>query len=85
MDDDDRKSIVVTGEANTRMASVLALRSALKIEITTGMKHSKGRSARAIAQDFLHMPGRPQAKKVYVKLNEFIVDMLGADFDKPLP
>jgi hypothetical protein len=76
-------SIVIEGEDNVRMARILALRSALKLEATTSLKR-RGRSARAIAQEFLEMPGRPTARTVYAKLNAYIVEHLGADFDKPL-
>jgi hypothetical protein len=78
------EAIVIEGEDNVRMARILALRSALKIEVTTSMKLSRGRSARAIAQEFLKLPGRPTARTVYKKLNTYIVDQLGADFDRPL-
>jgi hypothetical protein len=72
----------VTGEQNTRMASILALRIALSLEIK-GMTR-RGRSARTIAQELLDLPGRPTAKTVYAKLNAYVVDKLGADFDRPL-
>jgi hypothetical protein len=72
----------ISGEEQTRMASVLALRAALSLEIK-GMKR-RGRSARTIAQELLDLPGRPATRTVYAKLNAYIVDRLGADFDKPL-
>jgi hypothetical protein len=78
------EGFIITGEENVRMASVLALRTALKLEATTSLKMSRGRSARSIAQEFLEMPGRPTAKKVYAKLNAYVVEKLGADFDRPL-
>jgi hypothetical protein len=72
----------ISGEEQTRMASILALRSALGLEIK-GMKR-RGRSARTIAQELLDLPGRPGTRTVYAKLNAYIVEKLGADFDKPL-
>jgi hypothetical protein len=80
MSDDDGFSI---GEENTRMASVLALRAALALEIKGMRRH--GRSARTIAQEFLNLPGRPGTRTVYAKLNAYIVEQIGANFDKPLP
>jgi hypothetical protein len=74
---------VIEGEGNVRMASVLALRSALGLEIKTGLKR-RGRSARTIAQEFLSLPGRPATRTVYEKLNAYVVEQLGADFDRPL-
>jgi hypothetical protein len=75
---------IIEGEDKIRMASVLALRTALKIEATTSLKMSRGRSARSIAQEFLQLPGRPSARKVYAKLNAYVVEQLGANFDRPL-
>jgi hypothetical protein len=79
--DDDGFSI--TGEDRVRMASLLALRTALKLEATTELKR-RGKSARSMAQEFLNMGGRPTARTVYRRLNEYIVAQLGPDFDKPL-
>lgn len=78
----EREATVISGEANTRMASVLALRSALKLE-AKGMKRH-GRSARTIAAEMLGMPGRPGVVKVYERLNAYIVERLGPDFSRPL-
>lgn len=41
---------VITGKENIDFASILALRSALKIEVRTGMKMSRGLSPLKIAQ-----------------------------------
>jgi hypothetical protein len=73
---------IVTGEEQTRMASILALRMALSLEVK-GMKR-RGRSARTIAQELLDLPGRPSNRTVYAKLNAYVVEKLGADFDRPL-
>jgi hypothetical protein len=82
MTDSNDGVIVITGEENVRMAGILALRGALKLE-TKGLKR-RGKSARTIAQELLKLPGRPNAVTVYRKLNAYIVDRLGPDFDKPL-
>lgn len=75
---------VISGEENVRMARLLALRSALKLEIQTTMRLSSRKSARKIAQEFLGLPGRPPSKTVYSVLNKYIVNQLGPKFDKPL-
>jgi hypothetical protein len=80
----DDGGFIIEGEDKIRMARILTLRTALKIEATTPLKMSRGRSARSIAQEFLEMPGRPTAKTVYTKLNAYVVEKLGADFDRPL-
>jgi hypothetical protein len=43
---------VITGEENIRLFSLIALRGALKLE-TKGLKRSGGRSARAIANEYM--------------------------------
>jgi hypothetical protein len=82
MTQDDDGGFSITGEANVHMASILALRAALSLEVK-GMTR-RGRSARTIAQEFLGLPGRPTARTVYKALNAYIVEQLGANFDKPL-
>jgi hypothetical protein len=78
----DDSATVITGEEHVRMASILALRGALKLEVRGFTR--RGRSARTIAQELLGLPGRPTARTVYVKLNKYVTDRLGPDFDKPL-
>jgi hypothetical protein len=78
----ENEGFAVTGEDRTRMASILALRAALSLE-AKGMKRH-GRSARTIAQELLGLRGRPTVITVYRELNAYIVERLGADFDKPL-
>jgi hypothetical protein len=77
---DDRFSIV--GESRVERARWLAVRSALKIEIRTGMKR-RGKSARVLANE---ITGESHSKKeaAYAALNKKIVDEIGPDFDKPL-
>lgn len=84
MDNDD-KPIIIVGEDKVRMARILALRTALKIEATTSMRMSRGRSARSIAQEFLKLKGKPTSRTVYRELNAYVVEQLGPDFDRPLP
>jgi hypothetical protein len=79
----DDGGFIITEEDKIRMASLLALRAALKLEATTELKR-RGKSARSMAQEFLNMSGRPTARTVYRRLNEYIVTQLGPDFDKPL-
>ena len=79
---DNDGAIVITGAQNVRMAQILALRGALKLE-TKGLKRG-GRSARTIAQELLGLPGRPNTVTVYRALNAYIVGLLGPDFDRPL-
>lgn len=75
--------IAIEGEENVRMASRLALRSALLLEMK-GMRRSRGRSARVITAELLELPARTRIADLYVALNEYIVDRLGPDFDRPL-
>ena len=44
------ETIVITGRENIEFASILALRSALKFEVKTGMKMTRGMSTLAIAK-----------------------------------
>jgi hypothetical protein len=41
---------MITGKENVEFASILALRSALRLEVKTGMTLSRGQSALAIAK-----------------------------------
>jgi hypothetical protein len=75
--------IAIEGEDRVRMASRLALRSALLLEMK-GMRRSRGRSARTIAAELLELPPRTRIADLYVALNKYIVDRLGPEFDRPL-
>jgi hypothetical protein len=75
--------IAIDGEDRVRMASRLALRSALLLEMK-GMRRSRGRSARVITAELLEMPPRTKIADLYVALNKYIVDRLGPEFDRPL-
>jgi hypothetical protein len=72
---------IITGEQNVRMAALLALRGALKLE-TKGMKKN-GRSALAITNKTLGTSHRT-AIKAYAALNAHIVSKLGSELDRPL-
>lgn len=72
---------IITGEDNVRVASLLALRGALKLE-TKGLKR-RGRSARTIANETMGTSHKT-AKATYTAFNAYLVEMLGPDFDRPL-
>lgn len=73
---------IITGEANVRMASVLALRSALSLEIKTSMKRH-GRPSAVIANEITGCKSRNK-RTAYAALNKYIVAALGEKFDRPL-
>ena len=73
--------IVITGAEKIEGARVLAVRSALKLEVM-GMKRH-GRSARVLANEITGCNWRT-AKAAYVALNEHIVKTYGQQFDRPL-
>jgi hypothetical protein len=67
--------IVVTG-ADIEAARLLAIRSALSLEIRTGLKRC-GRSARTIAAEILGLDGpgrRPNKVTVYRAFDKYLVD-----------
>jgi len=67
--------IVVDTPAGIEFASWPALRGALNIEMSTGLKYSRGRSALAIARDRLELLGRPGQKKVSKALDKKIAEL----------
>ena len=71
---------IVTGEADIQLARLFALRSALGLEIRTGMKRSsRGRSTMAIVQSIEGITTAKTKAKVYADLNAFIVAHGGQD------
>lgn len=62
-------------------ARLLTVRSALKLEVH-GFKR-RGRSARVLANEITGRELRT-ARAAYTALNQYIVNLLGPDFDKPL-
>ncbi len=84
-------SVVIIGEEQVLGARLLALRAGLSVEIKTGMQMSRGRSASEIATRTVLKPAglvaqdkRPNKTTVYKLLNQFIVDNMGEQFDRPL-
>lgn len=70
---------VVTGAANIEALRLSTVRSALRLEIKTGMKRSnRGRSTLAIANDAMGTNHKSKAK-AYAALNDFIVAAGGQD------
>jgi hypothetical protein len=76
------ETTVITGRENIEMTRILAVRSALKLE-TKGMRMSRGRSARALANEITGSRART-ATAAYDSLNTYIVGRLGEAFDRPL-
>jgi hypothetical protein len=76
--------VSITGPENIEMARVLAVRSALGLEIRTGLKRSnRGATTLQLANEIIGMSYRDK-KKAYEALNNFIVDVLGESFNRPL-
>lgn len=70
---------VITGAANIEFARVLAVRSALRIEIRTGMRRSsRGASTLQLANHILDANHKNKTK-AYEALNAYIVECGGAD------
>jgi hypothetical protein len=77
------ETIIITGADNLRIVRWITLRSALKLEIQTGMKRSnRGRSTLALVNE---ITGHDDKRKLaaYNRLNSKIVEAGGQD--KPLP
>ena len=72
----------IEGPEKIEHARWLAVRSALRLEIRTGMRHSSGKSARVLANK---ITGKDEFTKraAYDALNAKIVEALGPDFDRP--
>ena len=73
----------ITGADKIERARWLAVRSMLKIEIKTGMKHSSGVSALKLANQITGISARSK-RKAYEALNKLITDTMGEEFNKPL-
>jgi hypothetical protein len=71
----------IEGASQIEMARILAVRSALRLEIL-GMKRH-GRSARVLANEIMGT-SHSTAKKAYADLNARIASVLGPSFNKPL-
>jgi hypothetical protein len=78
-------AIVITGAERIEGARWLAVRSALKLEIRTGMKLSgRGRSARVLANKITGRNCRTKAA-AYAALDAHITRELGKQLARPLP
>jgi hypothetical protein len=76
--------MMITGRENIEMARVLAIRSALRLEIKTGMKRSsRGASTAQLANEITGNGSRSKVS-AYNALNDLIVSILGEEFSKPL-
>lgn len=75
--------IMITGEDNIEMARVLAVRSALRLEIKTGMKMSRGVSTLKLANAITGENAKTK-RAAYDALNSHIVSILGESFNRPL-
>jgi hypothetical protein len=71
---------VITGAENIRIASYLALRGALKLEVKGFKRH--GRSARVIANEAMGTK-ISTSRKTYEAFNKWLVDSYGVQ-DRPL-
>lgn len=75
---------MITGQKQIEQLRWLTVRSALKIEIMTGMLRSnRGRSTRALANEITGKQARTK-REAYDELNKFIVRNLGEEYDRPL-
>jgi hypothetical protein len=75
------ETIIITGADKLEGARVLAVRSALQLEIRGLKRH--GRSARVLANKITGVNYRT-AKEAYKALNDHIVETYGEQFDRPL-
>jgi len=76
-------AVMVTGAADIEHVRWLAVRSALKLEIS-GLRASGRRpSARKLANDITGQDHR-SARKAYAALNDHIVTAIGEQFARPL-
>ena len=73
---------MITGPEPIEVARWLSIRSALRIEIRTGLRHSRG-SVKDLANDITGENHRLK-RDAYKALNAKIVETIGSDFDKPL-
>jgi hypothetical protein len=78
-------AVAITGAERIEGARWLAVRSALKLEIRTGMKLSgRGRPARVLANAITGQDCRTKAA-AYAALDAHITEAFGEQFARPLP
>jgi hypothetical protein len=80
---------VISGEQNVRMASTLAQRRALKLEIETGMKVTRRSIVDIIHRnkelaEFHSAPLPRNKRQLFVIINYYIVSSLGEQFNVTL-
>jgi hypothetical protein len=79
---------VIEGRENVEFARWLAVRSALGLEIKTGMKMSNRYNTATVARNILSAHQRPTPRpktKVWAELNALIVEVGGTTFGKEAP
>jgi hypothetical protein len=75
---------MITGPENIEHMRWLTVRSALKLEIKTGMKRSnRGRPTRVLANEISGQACKTK-EQAYKALNDKIVEVLGEQFSKEL-
>ena len=74
--------MMITGEERIEIARWLSIRSGLKIEIKTGLKHSHVSMMKLANQ--ITGENCKTKRAAYKALNAKIVETIGSDFDKPL-
>jgi hypothetical protein len=76
--------VMTSGAEDIERVRWLRVRSALKLEILTGMKRSnRGRSTLVLANEITGTDHKTK-RAAYGALNAHIVSALGASFDRPL-
>ena len=76
------ETTVITGRKNIEVARWLTVRAALRLE-TRGLRRSRGRSARQLANEITGQEHRT-AVAAYAALNDHIAVVLGDQFSRPL-
>lgn len=72
-------SITITGEENIRNARLLALRTALKLEVKTGLQLSHGRSASRMVKEMLGLPKGQRKAKTLEAFENYLRDERGLE------
>ena len=75
---------VIEGSDNIEMARILAIRSALSLEIKTGMRRSSRGTSTVQLANAITGNGSRNKRTAYIALNDYIVSILGEPFNRPL-